>query len=49
MAQYFSKLTPDMEQVFVDANKNLDIAYDTYPDDYVDYEREGKTLLGRKS
>lgn len=48
VAQFFSKLTPNMEHVFVDAVKKLERAYDTYPDDYEEYERKGKTLLGRK-
>ena len=49
VAQFFNKLAPDMELVFIDAVNKLERAYDTYPDDYEEYEREGKTLLGRKN
>ena len=49
VASFFSKLTSDLENVFVDAIKKLDRAYETYADYYDDYERECKTLLGRKN
>lgn len=48
VASFFSELTADLEFVFVDAIKKMDRAYETYADDYYDYERECKTLLGRK-
>ena len=48
VVQFFRELAPNMEHVFVDAVKKLERAYDTYPDDYEEYERDGKTLLGRK-
>ncbi len=49
VAQFFNELTPDLELVFIDAIKKLERAYDTYPDAYDDFEREGRTLLGRKN
>lgn len=48
VASFFSELAQNMEHVFVDAVKKLERAYEYYYDDYKDYERECKALLGRK-
>lgn len=48
VASFFSELAQNMEHIFVDAVKKLERAYEYYYDDYKDYERECKALLGRK-
>ena len=49
VASFFSELTTDLENVFVDAIKKIGETYETYADDYDEYERECKTLLGQKN
>ena len=49
VTQFFSELTTDLENVFVEAIKKIDEAYDMYSNDFNDYKRYCKTLLGKKN